>query len=77
MWNITMSDKVTTIFVQAPPAQLPEAAPRTCLPAVAENQVNEPLGHQRESINTAAGGKIDIFLAPPGLSSLPLQLLPS
>lgn len=40
----------------------------------AENQVNQPLGHQRESINTAAGGKIDTFLALLSLASLPLRI---
>lgn len=40
---------------------------------VVENQVSQPLGHQRESINTAAGGKVDTFLTPPGPASLPLR----
>lgn len=43
---------------------------------VVENQVSQPLGHQRESINTAAGGKVDTFLTPPGPASLPLRTSP-
>lgn len=62
-----------------PPPSLPCSEKQLREPVflpVAENQVSQPLGHQRESINTAAGGKVDTFLTPPSLASLPLRTPP-